>query len=697
MLNERRMPSIIQGESVVTRKSSCGAVFILVLYGINDTILCCSHKWTEDIMNCKKALCTLAISCFFVSACKGVDEEKEAVGEGVISLNPQALSLSSGERFDEMLEKALSAGAQNQLFATPANIKIYQQRMPRKVFDGEDLFTLHSAGSGDGDNFLQTTSMPEGQAPNILSRYIFNYIKDDFMGVNRPYWSPGVYLAQGEGGARTLATVGYLPERNMRVNIFEVDDASQPILSKTIKVEGAWKGTQQVGDTLYLWSQYTVNPDIRYELQINKSSIAERDENNRPVKDLRIKPTYTVDGEVHNLTEGCLLPNGMAGNQTYHELINVTAINLSDKTTKSTCLGGSANSFTVSENAAYVSNSYVHEDGAPRTVVHKFSISSSGLEYQATGEVGGALSSQSQPFATGEDVRLVTAESNSTYQLYVLAQDEERLEVISDDLAEESLLSGYIVNVQFHNDRAYIPVAIGSNGFQNGVVNEDDWVQIVNLEDPTQPFVMNTLRTAYYPYIFPLNNRYLLTVGFLYEQGEHGLRNSGVGVSLLDVEAAPENAVTTIPVGDDTIEPTGLETYNIFPIGDDEVRVTFPSGYTSDENEFIYGYQMLEIKGLAADTPALVDAGILVLPDFDWSFTTHTTLRGDDFNVLNSGVWTATWGQPNSLEAAIFGESVVLPGDKLEDMEEAEGEAATEGADEPEQEGVPEQVEESGL
>ena len=177
------------------------------------------------------------------------------------------------------------------------------------------------------------------------------------------------------------------------------------------------------------------------------------------------------------------------------------------------------------------------EGGEPATVIHKFSLNSSGgVGYEASGKIYGHPSYNAFYEYDGRLFAITSSEEDSESFMTVLEEEGETLNQVGQ--ASDIGRGKQVESMRYFVDKAYV---------KTGSIY--DPIYVMDLSDPTNPIAEGELDiSANSPYLKPVGENLLLAVGYeISELGESGR----LKVSLYDVsDPANPRTLETLVLGD---------------------------------------------------------------------------------------------------------------------------------------------------
>jgi len=234
-------------------------------------------------------------------------------------------------------------------------------------------------------------------------------------------------------GVRMMTSAGELPAADRTiVHVQDEQDLSRPW---KLELDGVLHASHLEGETLYLVSSY--RPRIP-DLILPADTQAKREENERRIRSAsaqELLPGYSENGGAKRplgSLEGCLIAQQGTANDSYTDLLFISAINVRTRNVSDVnCLSTNVSGVYFSSDSLYIAGRGFRPDGTvPVTVLHKFAIQGGEVTYRATGAVVGTVpSGDSSSFGDSSgfmdehdgDLRIVTS-SNGVQRRTVLRE-----------------------------------------------------------------------------------------------------------------------------------------------------------------------------------------------------------------------------------------------------------------------------------
>lgn len=554
-------------------------------------------------------------------------------------------------------------------------------------YDGQHWFVAYQPSSYNGElPGLQIVSTdPDTPDASIVGTYSF----DD------PSWGPAysLYLQKDNGLASHLVAMRsqhrhvepVLPgwgiefsaadsamwpgPRNSEVKIefVDVNQPSAPKLATAISLEGSLIDSRRLGDTLYLITRY--DPWLE-TLQFEEVEGQARSENETALSHVELAellPQYRQGDQQAPLSEDCYASSDTQPEHGFFSMVNITAIDLNaQRVVSSECLSTGVDSMTMSTNALYLT-SYDWRQSEPRTIIHKFDLTDSGASYSASGGVLGSIRGDA-PYRVNEydgDLRVVTTRGDwnqPTHHLSILRQSGagfDKVAELPNSVRPDPVgkPGEDIYAVRFAGPTAYVVT-----------FRRIDPLYVLDLSNSADPKVIGELEVpGFATYIHPLNENYLFTLG--QEADSQSGWITGIKAQLVKVNAGTPELVGEMLIGERGSRSEALDdlrALNFLPVGEGDMRVSFPVSVSSEPDGWQYsGLQMLSLTGLDGPDGAMMDQGTLIAEAagndrYDYSGGVRRGLLHNDavYYAHDNHIWYTQWGAADAPRGPIGGEPI---------------------------------------
>jgi hypothetical protein len=514
----------------------------------------------------------------------------------------------------------------------------------------------------------------------------------------------GIYLEHKPSeGKRQVIIVGsenadYNAPSSGKIHIasYDFSVANDPAKSWEMSFEGYSSGTRIVDGKLILASRKHI--DVKTLLNSDRAPVTE-EEIDAAVETIDVNtllPEVWINGVNDGFTtlNDCVVPNDTNTQSEFSPgLTTFTLIPLDNPAAgKSVCTLESSEDIFVSPSSLYVTkNDYLNELG-DGTLIHKFAIGQSDIQYRASGRVPGNIGWRNRLFRMHEkddifrivttsyeqqqlnnDVEFFWAGGNQTHHLYLLKED-------VDDPGSLTIVS------QLPN--AERPAAIGKPGEQiYGVRFFGDYgyvvtfkiidpLYVINMSNASDPFIEGKLELpGYSDYLHPVNDNLLIGLGkdAIEENGTAWYQGLKLGVFDLSNKSNPK-IIQEVVIGKRGTESIALREHHAFTyLADTEnnrVRFAFPVQYhggptpsygniASASQYYPWQYSGLQLFELSTDPEniQLTEAGVIRnasrLSSVSWSpysQNARSVFVNDNVFFTDGGdVWSANWSTPDNV------------------------------------------------
>ncbi|MEK4523360.1 beta-propeller domain-containing protein [Psychrobacillus sp. FSL W7-1493] len=346
------------------------------------------------------------------------------------------------------------------------------------------------------------------------------------------------------------------------VFLYDISDPTSPKLIRELASEGYMNGVRLKENVLYIVS--TIMP--RYWMM-------------KENKDIELRP-FTYDSKVNKEAQPLdykqisILPNSLDGNYTVITTLDISEPIENEAKTKS-FLGGSQDLYMSTENL-YLTSAIYKEEGANTsrkmvwgpgkldTVVYKFSLKETTVDFVGTATLQGTILNQFSMDEHDGYFRTVTTTGDlwdernpSENNLFILDEDMKMVGSITGLAKEERIYSA-----RFMGDKAYMVT-----------FRETDPLFVIDVANPTKPQVLGELKIpGFSNYLHPLGESHL--IGFGYETSsvvpvgskEPIIQTEGIKISLFDVSdfGNPKEVDTEVIGGQGTYSPIVYDHHALF-------------------------------------------------------------------------------------------------------------------------------------
>jgi uncharacterized secreted protein with C-terminal beta-propeller domain len=307
-----------------------------------------------------------------------------------------------------------------------------------------------------------------------------------------------------------MVVLGYEYSQGSMIYVFNIENRENPILSDTYHCKGSITQTRMIGDYLYIIGQQYVDRQITEE-------------------DLPVHPSQIYYFSNFNYSSSYYsLPITL--------LMSVNVLDNSIEPVSRAILMERSQNIFVSVGNIYITytknnyGGYYYSSSSSNSVIHRISIDSGSIQYEAMGEVTGTILNR---FSMGEHqgyFRIATTSghvsrngaSSATNQVYILDMD---LKIVGSVL---NIAPGErIYSTRFMGNRAYLVT-----------FKKVDPFFVIDLTDPYKPKILGELKIpGYSDYLHPYDENHVIGLGKETVEAETGnfAWYQGVKLSLFDV------------------------------------------------------------------------------------------------------------------------------------------------------------------
>lgn len=493
----------------------------------------------------------------------------------------------------------------------------------------------------------------------------------------------GMYLhAAANNGPHTLAIMSYglMPElsdwysmsvwggeSNFQVDLQDVTNPLARMATKTISIDGNYLDSRKIDNHLYVISRYFPVIDTFQPYPVD-AAVAEHNAAVVDALDVEsLVPKISINGGPRQsmvTAEHCLVPGGSLSDVSYLPfIITVTTIDLENPDqVQVNCMVGEATGIYASRDHLYVLGLF----GGDSTIVHQFNFTTAGAEYQATGSINGTLGWNNPQLRLSEyegDLRAVTTDVDGAHHLNVLRPDADH----PDQLATIATLpnAAHPEPIGKLGEDLYAVRYVGPLAY---VVTFEriDPLYIVDLHDPTAPFIAGSLEaTGYSDYLQPLGDHLLLGIG--YETAAHDGRVANVGIKIGLFDATHPDAPALLHeevIGKGgSVSPVSGDYHALSILKDpqnDRYKVVVPAQVHDgllmfgDPDWGYYAWQSSRFRlfDIDANTNAISSSGDLVVAASTYdagpeSYFYRSVISGENvFAIYGNNVWSSLWSAP---------------------------------------------------
>jgi len=326
---------------------------------------------------------------------------------------------------------------------------------------------------------------------------------------------------------------------------YDISDRTNPVRTRVLSFDGDYSDSRKIDNTMYL----VLNKfDFDYWYDPETLNVDE------------LLPRYydstAGDSGKEQILASCTDIKYMPQTRDWNYLIAL-AIPLDDPQSeidKEVIVGNSENIYSSTDNlyiasTNYDSSNYYYDWSNGKTLVHRFSLTDGGLNYEASGKVPGTILNQFSMDENDNYFRIATTKGDlwdvatpATNNLYVMDQDMDVVGTLEGLAPGETLYS-----TRFIGDRGYLVT-----------FKKVDPLFVVDLSNPTNPTVMGELKIpGFSDYLQPYDENHIIGFGLdaeeadALEEAARGLDFAwyqGMKIALFDV-TDPANPIQEYSVG----------------------------------------------------------------------------------------------------------------------------------------------------
>lgn len=326
---------------------------------------------------------------------------------------------------------------------------------------------------------------------------------------------------------------------------YDISDRANPVRTRVLSFDGDYSDSRKIDDTMYL----VLNKfDFYYSYDPETLNVEE------------LLPRYydssSGDSGKEQILTTCENIKYMPQTRDWNYLIAL-AIPLDDIEStidKEVIVGNSENIYSSIENlyiasTNYDSSNYYYDWSNGKTLIHRFSLTDGGLNYESSGKVPGTILNQFSMDEHDNYFRIATTKGDvwdvvtpATNNLYVLDEDMDVVGSVEGLAPGETLYS-----TRFIGDRGYLVT-----------FKKIDPLFVVDLSDPENPTVMGELKIpGFSDYLHPYDANHIIGFGLdaeeadALEEAARGLDFAwyqGMKIALFDV-TDPANPVQEYSIG----------------------------------------------------------------------------------------------------------------------------------------------------
>jgi len=388
--------------------------------------------------------------------------------------------------------------------------------------------------------------------------------------------------------------------------VYNIEDRNNPVLGRTVEIEGNYLSSRMIGDNIYLISNNYISA---YLCKKYKASKLNEDD---------FKPKYkdTLAGdELKCISFDCIYYIPEFEDTSY---LNIAAFNVNNKEEANIeSYLGAGNQIYSSMNNLYITKiKYDYEENYREydlnTEIYKFKLDEAKCTFEKTGKVPGSVLNQFSMDEKDGYFRIATTDSeswnseNNTNNLYVL---NENLEIVGK---VEGLAPGErIYSVRFMGNRAYMVTFV-----------QTDPLFVIDLSEPTKPTILGELKIpGYSKYLHPYDETHLIGFGedtkvVNYGYGDQVITD-GMKIALFDVtDPSNPTEMYSEKIGGKGTYSELLYNHKALLFSKEKNIIAFPISITEDDYEvtfqgaIVYGLSLdkgFELRGKISNIENAID------------------------------------------------------------------------------------------
>ena len=446
-----------------------------------------------------------------------------------------------------MAEKSASLGNWQSPAYSSTNVQVlWVDEADSVKTDGKNLYSYseesHEVRIVKADDLTLQKSIG---LPEVFSSMQMYVTKDKLVLIWHKYVSSGTYWTSR----------WYAPESKTVVAIYRINDPKNPILERYTQIDGDYRDSRVIDDTLYIVSSNSLRmppiymtPYMKEDSGFTKAvSAIEKNFSFKNVAPEIRESTLNQKGKylqsIRSSVANCndvtfILPDDttLKNIDFSPSFISLSSLKISDPTAKmkSQLLFGDVSQIHMSKSALYITSvisqssslSYQYRSS---TLIHKYALSGGNLTYKYTTTVSGNPMSQ---YSMDEDAngnfRLVTQKydwssvwNTNTTNLFVVSPDGKVIGKLEWIAPGENFQSA-----RFIAKRLYLVT------FQ-----QIDPLFVIDVSEPKNPYVLGELKIpGYSTYLHPYDNDRLIGIGYDTKVNQWwGTQNGGLKVDLYNV------------------------------------------------------------------------------------------------------------------------------------------------------------------
>jgi uncharacterized secreted protein with C-terminal beta-propeller domain len=402
--------------------------------------------------------------------------------------------------------------------------------------------------------------------------------------------------------------VPYYGDVRTFVNIYDVSDATNPVLLRNFTISGSYFNSRMIGDYVYL-----VTSKAAYI--INNDTV--------------ILPMIYSNEATKEISPSEIRYSNVSDN--YFSFTTIAALNMQntveEPTYETVMMGGTSNMYVSLKNI-YITFQESYEG----TAIYRIHIENSNINVEANGIVPGSVLNQFSLDEYGDYFRVATTtwvidpwtfgkQHNNVYILNISMHVVGKLENLASG---ESLHS-----VRFMGDRGYLVT-----------FKKTDPLFVIDLSEPTSPSVLGQLKIpGYSDYLHPYDETHLIGVGKHTVEADEGdfAWYQGVKISLFDVsDVANPKQIANYIIGDRGTDSPILSDHRAFLFDKEKALLVIPVSVAEiDESQYPGGVPPKDAYGTTVWQGAYVFSTSLE----GFVFKGRVTHLESGENVYNTAHW----------------------------------------------------------
>jgi len=448
-----------------------------------------------------------------------------------LALNPQPVATSA----DSSTETFSATNSQEVGVAEGDRIKYDGQYL----FIANDQYALHTFTDGDisSDEQNKTTvrvmqrksdGTIEAHAEIMINNNKANDINGLYLNNSRLAVLSSIYSYQEDLFTPNIVADQFFPmKEKFNLTIVDVNDPINAEITTSFTADGYVINSRSVGNILYIISSYSPTVDgLSYDESEEEELANYKLINNLTIE--QILPKYTdINGIEHPLVSAsnCYIPQSATDRDGFDGIVTLTAIDINHpEDLVSVCVNSQASGLYATSQSIYLYGTdyqYVNGQSTETSIIHKFSVNSLDINYQASGTLEGRFNWQMSNLRFSEQqkfLRVVTTSGNRSqgfkHRLNVLAQNGNELNLIAQlpnnvnnkpigKVNGDGIVQEDIKAVRFYENNAYIVTFLVT-----------DPLYVISLTDNIAPKIIGELEIpGYSAYLHPISDSLLLGIG----------------------------------------------------------------------------------------------------------------------------------------------------------------------------------------